>query len=225
MENLKKEWKNILENYFQNRKEIKMSRIGFYGGSFNPPTKAHIELAKKVIKECNLDKVIFVPVGDLYQKKGMAKGIHRYNMLEIASIREDNLQVSDIEIRETKNYKTIEIFEILKNQYKKEEIYFIMGADNLEKLPFWHESNRLVSNYNYIILDRGLIKTKDIIENNELLKKNEKRFTIINNVEFNDCSSTTIREQIKKGENPDNLDDGVYNYITENNIYSLEFRK
>ena len=91
-----------------------MSRIGFYGGSFNPPTKAHIELAKKVIKECNLDKVIFVPVGDLYQKKGMAKGIHRYNMLEIASIRENDLQVSDIEIRETKNYKTIEIFEILK---------------------------------------------------------------------------------------------------------------
>ena len=42
-----------------------MSRIGFYGGSFNPPTKAHIELAKKVIKECNLDKVIFVPVGDI----------------------------------------------------------------------------------------------------------------------------------------------------------------
>ncbi len=197
-----------------------MSRIGFYGGSFNPPTKAHIELAKKVIKECNLDKVIFVPVGDLYQKEGMAKGIHRYNMLEIASIREDNLQVSDIEIRETKNYKTIEIFEILKNQYKKEEIYFIMGADNLEKLPFWYESNMLVSNYNYIILDRGLTKTKDIIENNELLKRNEKRFTIINNVEFYDCSSTRIREQIKKGENPDNLDDGVYNYIRENNIYS-----
>ncbi|MCI8961987.1 MAG: nicotinate (nicotinamide) nucleotide adenylyltransferase [Clostridia bacterium] len=197
-----------------------MSKIGFYGGSFNPPTKAHIELAKKVIKECSLDKVIFVPVGDLYEKEGMAKAIHRYNMLEIASNREVNLQVSDIEIRETKNYKTIEIFEILKNEYRKEEIYFIMGADNLQKLPFWHESNKLVSDYNYIILDRGLTKTKDIIENNELLKKNEKRFTIISNIEFYDCSSTTIREQIKKGENPENLDDGVYSYIRENNIYS-----
>ena len=197
-----------------------MSKIGFYGGSFNPPTKAHIELAKKVIKECSLDKVIFVPVGDLYEKEGMAKAIHRYNMLEIASNREVNLQVSDIEIRETKNYKTIEIFEILKNEYRKEEIYFIMGADNLQKLPFWHESNKLVSDYNYIILDRGLTKTKDIIENNELLKKNEKRFTIIGNIEFYDCSSTTIREQIKKGENPENLDDGVYSYIRENNIYS-----
>ncbi len=197
-----------------------MSKIGFYGGSFNPPTKAHIELAKKVIKECSLDKVIFVPVGDLYEKEGMAKAIHRYNMLEIASNREVNLQVSDIEIRETKNYKTIEIFEILKNEYRKEEIYFIMGADNLQKLPFWHESNKLVSDYNYIILDRGLTKTKDIIENNELLKKNEKRFTIISNIEFYDCSSTTIREQIKKGENPENLDDGVYSYIRENNIYN-----
>lgn len=196
-----------------------MSKIGLYGGSFNPPTKAHIELAKKVIQECNLDRIIFVPVGDLYQKEGMAKGIHRYNMLEIACVGENNLQVSDIEIRANKNYKTIEIFEILKNEYKEEEIFFIMGADNLEKLPFWQESKRLVSNYNYIILERGLRKTKDIIESNELLNKNKNNFKIINNVEFYECSSTAIREQIKRGGNPENLDAGVYNYIRENKIY------
>lgn len=196
-----------------------MSKIGLYGGSFNPPTKAHIELAKKVIQECNLDKIIFVPVGDLYQKEGMAKGIHRYNMLEIACGGKDNLQVSDIEIRANKNYKTVEIFEILRNEYKEEEIFFIMGSDNLEKLPFWQESNKLVSNYNYIILERGLRKTKDIIESNELLNKNKNNFKIINNVEFYECSSTAIREQIKRGENPENLDTGVYNYIRENNIY------
>lgn len=196
-----------------------MSKIGLYGGSFNPPTKAHIELAKKVIKECNLDKVIFVPVGDLYKKEGLAKGIHRYKMLQLACTGEDNLQVSDIEIRENKNYKTIEIFKILKSQYPKEEIFFIMGADNLKKLPFWQESNRLVSDYNYIILDRGLSKSKDIIENSELLKKNKEKFTIISNKEFYECSSTSIREQIKEGKKPENLDTGVYNYIRENRIY------
>ncbi len=196
-----------------------MSKIGLYGGSFNPPTKAHIELAKKVINQCNLDKIIFVPVGDLYKKEGLAKGVHRYNMLKIACNGHKNLKVSDIEIKNNKNYKTIEIFKILKDKYTKEEIFFIMGADNLEKLPFWYESNNLVSNYNYIILDRGSNKAKNIIENNELLKKNKNRFIIISNGEFYDCSSTTIRQQIKKREKPENLDDGVYNYIRENNIY------
>lgn len=37
-------------------------RLGFFGGSFNPPTNAHIDLAKKALKECKLDKVIFVPI-------------------------------------------------------------------------------------------------------------------------------------------------------------------
>ncbi len=62
-------------------------RIGFFGGCFNPPTNAHINLAKKALKECNLDKVIFVTVGDFYDKKELVPGKDRYNMLKIACKR------------------------------------------------------------------------------------------------------------------------------------------
>lgn len=62
-------------------------KIGFFGGCFNPPTNAHINLAKKVLKECKLDKVIFVPVGNFYDKKELVSGEHRYNMLKIACKR------------------------------------------------------------------------------------------------------------------------------------------
>lgn len=48
-------------------------KIGFFGGCFNPPTIAHINLAKKVLEKCNLDKLIFVPIGDFYSKKDLAK--------------------------------------------------------------------------------------------------------------------------------------------------------
>ncbi len=47
-------------------------KIGFFGGSFNPPTNAHICLAQKAIKECGLDKVIFVPMNDYYRKNNLA---------------------------------------------------------------------------------------------------------------------------------------------------------
>jgi nicotinate-nucleotide adenylyltransferase len=46
-------------------------KIGFYGGAFNPPTIAHIKMAKKALNELNLDKIIFMPVGDLYQKSNL----------------------------------------------------------------------------------------------------------------------------------------------------------
>lgn len=62
-------------------------KIGFFGGCFNPPTNAHINLAKKALKECNLDKVIFVPIGNFYEKKELISGEHRYNMLKVACKR------------------------------------------------------------------------------------------------------------------------------------------
>ena len=196
-----------------------MQRIGFYGGSFNPPTKAHIELAKKAIKECELNKIIFVPVGDQYKKEEMAKALHRYNMLKLVCEEEDNLEISDIEIKSKENYKAIDIFEILENEYKQSENFFLMGVDNFKDILRWKDSNRLISNFNYIILDRGIEETKKIIENNELLKKNERRFTIIKNEEFKNCSSTYIRKQLKDGKKPENLEDKIYTYIIKNNIY------
>ncbi len=196
-----------------------MARIGFYGGCFNPPTKAHIELAKKAQKECNLDKVIFVPVGDLYQKVSMAKAIDRYNMLQIVCSEENKLQVSDIEIKSNKNYKAIDIFKILNDEHKEDENFFIMGTDNLKNIKSWKQSEELIHNFNYIILDRGLTEANSVIENDELLKNNRKRFTVIRNDKFNNCSSTDIRTKIKNGEKPENLDNKIYEYILENNIY------
>ena len=43
-------------------------KLGFFGGSFNPPTIAHYNLIKQALKEYNFDKVYFVPVNDYYKK-------------------------------------------------------------------------------------------------------------------------------------------------------------
>lgn len=196
-----------------------MARLGFYGGCFNPPTKAHIELAKKALKECGLYQVVFVPIGDLYEKEKLEKGIHRYNMLEIACKHEEGLEVSDIEINSDKLYKAIDIFTILKENHKEDEIFFLMGADNLERLPLWKDSDILISDFNYIVFDRGLNTARNTIENNEFFKNHTEKFKIVQNDEYTKCSSTNIREQIKNGEKPNDLNEDIYNYIRENNLY------
>lgn len=57
--------------------------IAVFGGSFNPPTVAHINLAKQVLEEMNeIEKVIFVPVSTKYNKKGLAPDEVRLNMLK-----------------------------------------------------------------------------------------------------------------------------------------------
>ena len=48
-------------------------KIGFFGGSFNPPTIAHLDLVKKAIQKYQLDKVYFVPVNNFYKKEELLK--------------------------------------------------------------------------------------------------------------------------------------------------------
>ena len=65
------------------KQSIELKKIGFFGGCFNPPTKVHINLANALIKSGLVDKVIFVPVGDYYNKQNLVSANHRYNMLKL----------------------------------------------------------------------------------------------------------------------------------------------
>ncbi len=198
-----------------------MKKIGFYGGCFNPPTKAHIEMAKKAIKECDLDEVVFVPVGDSYKKQELAQGIDRYNMLKIACEGNEKLKVSDIEIRSSHKYNAIDIFKIISNKYKDDNRFFLMGVDNLSKMSEWKESKKLIENYNYIIFERNNIDANLIIENNEMLENNKENFEIIKNNDYKEISSTNIRESIKIGKKPEDINEKVYKYIIDNKIYDI----
>lgn len=171
-----------------------MNKIGFFGGCFNPVTYAHIILVKKTIKKYKLDKVYFVPMGDLYSKKDLAPLINRIEMLKIAFEKEKKI---DILIISNKDKKTdaIDTFKLIDKDFSEVERYFIMGTDNYEKIASWKGSNDLLTNYKFIILDRTSGITKDI-------------------------SSTIVRDKLKNNEDIDGLiPNQVFEYIKRNNLY------
>lgn len=169
-----------------------MQKIGFFGGCFNPPTNTHINLANNLIKEGKLDKVIFVPVGDYYQKQDLVPAIHRYNMLKIACKDFENLDVEDIASMHQKKLFATDTFKLIHEKYNKDvEIYFIMGSDNFKKMPTWKNYEEIKDRYKYLVLDR----TQDI-------------------------SSTEIRNKLQKGEDVSNyISPEVLEYIEENKLY------
>lgn len=174
-----------------------MKKVGFFGGCFNPPTNIHIELANKLIKERKLDKVIFVPVNDYYNKENLEKAKHRYNMLKLATKNYNDIEVDDIEIKENKLLYAVDAFEIIEqSKYaKKSDIFFIMGSDNFKKMPTWNQYEKIKNKYNYIVI-----------------KRNEK-----------EISSTQIRQMIKSKDSKviDYLPKEVYEYIIKNELYKL----
>lgn len=194
-------------------------RIGFFGGSFNPPTNGHINLAKKAIKMCNLDKLIFVPMGDFYEKKDLAKAKDRLSMLKLAilSDSESNLEVSDLEIKEARKMSAIEAFRLIEENYPNEEKLFVMGADNFINILNWKESEELLNKYKYIVFERKDIDIKKFIE--EDLKKYKTQITIVKNIEHKNTSSSKFREENKKNNMQDIVPKEVFDYIIKNNIY------
>lgn len=198
-----------------------MKKYGFFGGSFNPVTKAHIELAIEVLNKYKLDKVIFVPMGDNYNKKGLISEKHRYNMLKLATKEYDKLEVSDIELNKDKSLTTLEAFSMIEEKYKNAEKYYIMGADNLNKMIQSKDFEILVENYKYIIIGRNSINCEEVIKKNETLKKHANNFIIMENKNHNETSSTLVRNSLKQNStNEYEVDENVLHYIENNKLYS-----
>ena len=182
-------------------------KIGFFGGCFNPPTIAHIELAKKAIEVANLDKVIFIPMGDCYSKDDLISIKHRYEMLKIAIDGEEKLEISNMQFTQKEKVYAIDTFREIDKMYSCQK-YFIMGTDNFAQLKNWKESDKL-RDYKLIILER---KEKIVDEN----------ITFVSTNKFTNVSSKEIREQIKNGkEKITLLKKEVLEYIQKNNLYSF----
>lgn len=138
-------------------------KIGFFGGCFNPPTIAHIELAKLAIKEGNLDKLIFVPMGNCYPKNDLIDIKYRYEMLKIAIKNEKNMEVSDMQFNQSSISYAIDSFLKIDKKYDAEK-YFVMGEDNFKNIEKWKSSDEL-KKYKFIVFERegNLTKRENII--------------------------------------------------------------
>ena len=198
-----------------------MKKYGFFGGSFNTPTIAHEIIAKEIAKEFNLDKVYFVPVGDFYNKKDLIDERKRFEMLNL--ITDSNIDVLDIELKAKKSLQTIDAFNLINNKFNLSKNYFILGGDNLEKLPNWENAEKCL-NSNIIAIKRGK-KIEDIIENNKLLKLNKERIFIYNTNKLSNYSSTEVRNAIKNNNKEilkEMLNEKVYSYVEKNMLYKGE---
>ena len=195
-----------------------MKKYGFFGGSFNPPTIAHERLAEEIAEKYNLDKVYFVPVGNFYKKEGLVDEKTRYEML--TNIKNDKLDVLDIELNSSQKLSAADAFKLINNNFKTSENYFILGGDNLEKLPNWKNAEACLNN-NIIAIQRGN-NLDTIIENNNLLKSHKNKIFEFNTNNLNDYSSTKVRQALQNEDKEilsKMLNKKVYFYIEKNNLY------
>lgn len=197
-------------------------KYGFFGGSFNPVTNAHLNIAKLVQEKYGLDKVVFVPMGDHYPKLELAKEEYRYEMLKIVTNKEDNIEVSDIELNLPNSLTMLQAFEKIQKQYANIQPYFIIGADNLDKLVNLDDFEILARNYQFIVIGRNSINIQEKISLNPILERFKAHFNILEDNPYENISATSVRNALKSGSNKDIsniIPHEVEEYIRKNNIY------
>lgn len=192
-------------------------KIGIYGGCFNPPHKMHEKIAKDLIKNNHFEKVIFVPTGDNYPKKGLESAKNRFKMLKMMCEENEKLEVSDYEIRNHQyTYQTLQYFQ---EKYPKDKIYFVIGSDNLKEIKTWQNYQIILKKFYLIVIQRNQ-------DDLEVLKKEFQEYqTHIDfiKIENTEIASSKIRKKILeegiKKELRKYMDEKIIDYIKNHQMY------
>lgn len=200
-----------------------MSKIGIFGGTFNPIHLGHIRLGQLVLDEIKLDKILYIPDNTPPHKsdKDLACGEDRLNMIDISLKDHDDMESSDIELnREGKSY-TFETLLELKKLYPNDEFYLIMGADMFLTLDKWREPETIFKTANIIGVPRvksDFEKMNEYAEN--VIKPMGAKVFMLSQTVFDTASSTYVRENIDDYQKiKDMINPEVYRYIKEKGLY------
>ena len=157
--------------------------------------------------------MIFVPcyIQPLKGDKDFASSTHRLEMVKLAIQSNPQFTLSDIEInRKGKSY-TVDTLKFFKKKY--ENLYFVIGADNIKDFHKWKEPDTILKIANLIVTNRGGI-------NIQIPEKIRGKKIISCTIPQIEISSTMIREKIRNGQSIKYLvPEAVENYIIQNNLY------
>lgn len=200
-----------------------MSRIGVFGGTFNPPHKAHLRLAQKALEGAELDRVIVIPAYTPPHKTA-PQLLSAQDRLELCRLTfcGEKFEISDIEIkREGKSY-TIETLEALKAMYPEDELVLIIGSDMLLNFEKWYRFEDILSIASLCVMTRERIVTQEELRSycKNTLSLPESRFVILD-CEALELSSTDIRSEIESGESfKTQVTKEAAEYIEEKGLFS-----
>lgn len=181
-----------------------------FGGSFNPPTVAHLKIVLKLLSTYPGSHVLLLPVGNDYSKPELIDIKDRIHMLNLQFKKVSDVEVSNLEA--TRAYQGT-LASLRELQKIDNDLHFVIGLDNLLKIKKWIKYQELLRDFPFIVMNRKGSITQE--EAQEAFKNIDHQFTFIDFDE--DVSSTEARLY------PDKRDllltREVNEYILKNHLY------
>ena len=186
-------------------------KIGILGGTFNPIHIGHLILAEEAREKLELDKVIFVPayLPPHKDNSDIAPAQNRYAMVRASIKTNKYFSISDLEIKRNGRSYTIDTIKQFKDNYPKDELYFIIGSDLLRYLNDWKDLTDIIKIVKFIAATRPGYPLQNLPSYISTLP-----------IRAVDVSGFEIRQAIKYGKSFRYLvPEAVFKYINKKGLY------
>ena len=192
-------------------------RIGIFGGTFDPPHNAHVDIARAALQYANLDKVVFVVAANPPHKphEEITDAEDRLAMVKAVLPNDAPFEASRLEIDRPGPSYTVDTLNELDEHYRGAAFFLIVGYDSLLDLPKWRNPEAILARARLLVIPRpGERKPPPpFVEGRYELLPFEER----------DLSSTEVRSRLEQGQPVRGLvPDGVCRVIKARGLYGVD---
>lgn len=119
---------------------VRITRIGIFGGTFDPPHNGHLALAHAARQVLGLDSVLWVLTSQPPHKRGLpiTPLADRLDMLQAAIANRPEFQLSRVDMQRPPPHYAVDTVRLLRQQFPDSVLIYLMGSDSLRDLPQWH---------------------------------------------------------------------------------------
>lgn len=215
-------------------------RRAIFGGTFDPPHRGHMAIARAAADAFHLDQVLFAPTGrqPLKLKSNPSSFADRLAMVTAACVDacradrarpesrlESRFAVTELDAPRPgglPNY-TVDTLTALRALYPDDTLFSLAGADSFLNLHHWREPQRLLELTEWIVVTRPGYPLTPLTEERlaplHLTAAQRERVHILTDVQ-EDVSATGLRERLRHGDPcADLLSPSVADYIRKRALY------
>ena len=172
------------------------SRIGFFGGSFDPIHQGHVSVALEAVEQFNLQQILLCPAffAPLRDQKPLFSAVHRLAMVDAVAQEHSKFVAYEEEILAQKTCFTYHTLQSAQQNYPDSEIFLMLGDDQFNKFDQWKFHQEILAQFPLIIFNRnGTRNNQDFSDKFPTAKIHP-----LGNQRF-PHSSTEIRKLIQQG--------------------------
>tara|TARA_Y100000590_G_scaffold448796_1_gene585989 strand:+ start:436 stop:963 length:528 start_codon:yes stop_codon:yes gene_type:complete len=170
----------------------KFNRVGILGGTFDPPHIGHLNISKIALKKFKLFKLIWI----ITKKNPLKKKPYLSTQLRINLSKDITKKIKKISVKyldnKIKKNDTFSLLKYLKKKNNKNQLFFIIGSDNLIKLHKWKNWKKIPELAKIVVFARPKYSARAI--NSIAAKKLKKNDWIYVNLNKVNISSSLIRK-------------------------------